>query len=136
MSYDLGPADTDQRHNVVFNGSYTFPWDIQLSGIAIYRSPLPWTVVTDLNPTNAYYPALPEGKNTMRAYAYKDVDLRIAKSVKLGKGMKASIFWEMFNAFNTLNLNSIDNLLQSSTFGLPTSASDMRREQLGIRFDF
>ncbi len=136
LSYDLGPADTDQRHNVVFNGSYNFPWGIQVSGIAIYRSPLPWTVYTGLNPTNAYYPPLPEGKNTMRGYAYKTVDLRLAKAVKLGRGMQVSLFWEMFNTFNWLNLNSIDNLLESSTYGLPTSAGDRRRQQLGIRFDF
>jgi hypothetical protein len=136
LSEDNGPADTDQRHNLVVNASYTLPWEIQLSGIGTYRSPLPWTVETDLNPTNAYYPPLPDGKNTMRGYDYKSVDIRIAKAVRLGRGMQASLFWETFNLFNWLNLNSIDNLLQSSTFGLPTSASDMRRQQLGIRFDF
>ena len=45
-------------------------------------------------------------------------------------------FWELFNVFNTTNFTTYQGSLQASNFGLPIEALAMRRQQLGIRFDF
>jgi hypothetical protein len=137
LSQDAGPDATDQRHNFVFSGAYDLPWGFQVAGIGTYRSPLPWSSFTNQNPTGAFFPPRPEPKDSHRGDNYKGVDLRVTKVFKIGERFQPRVFWEMYNMFNSLNYTSynrnIDNL---TTFGEPTGASDMRRQQLGVRIDF
>jgi outer membrane receptor protein involved in Fe transport len=136
LSQDEGPDATDIRHNFVLNGAYQFPLDFQAAGILMMRSAWPWAVWTTENPTDAYYPPRPEAKNSRRGDAEMNVDLRVSKTFRLGSRVRAGLFWEMFNVFNTLNYNGVDSELESTSFGLWNSALDLRRQQLGIRFDF
>jgi len=136
LSQDYGPDATDIRHNLVVNGMYTFPLDFQVAGIVVARSAWPWSPWTSENPTGVAYPPRPAPKNSKRGDSEKNVDLRVTKVFKLGEHVRASFFWEMFNAFNTLNFNGIDSELESTSYGLYNSAADMRRQQLGFRIDF
>ncbi len=137
LNEDKGPDATDLRHNFVFNGSYMFPYDFQFAGILVARSAWPWSAVTNENPTGAYYPPRYEPKNIRRGDMETNVDFRVTKGFKLGPKVRASFFWEMFNAFNGLNYNGVNNLIDDpATFGLWNSAADMRRQQLGVRIDF
>jgi hypothetical protein len=136
LSLDEGPDATDQRHNFVLNGAYTFPYDFQLSGIWVYRSARPWTPYTTENPENLVFAPYPEGKNSRRGDAYQTVDLRVGKSFRIGPKLSATVFWEMFNTFNAQNFSEYDGEMESSSFGFPLSAGDMRRQQLGFRIDF
>lgn len=136
LSQDIGPDDTDQRHNLVFNGAYDFPLGFQLSGIAVFRSARPWSVTTNENPTDAAFPDRPAPKNSRRGDSQKTVDFRIGKTFKFKERLQASVFWEMYNAFNWTSYTTYDTLLESTTFGLPNAAADPRRQQLGLRFDF
>src|ERR1035437_4902610 len=88
LSIDVGPANNDRRHNLAFDGSYTFPLDIQLSGLFHYGSPLPWSVtsVTDIY-------ARPEPRNNRRDDDYKSADVRLSKVFKLGPHLSATGFW-------------------------------------------
>ncbi len=135
LSIDYGPDNADRRHNLVGNVSYLFPWDIQLAGILIYRSALPWSVTSRLNPQNLPYIPRPEPRNSQRGDSEKGTDLRLSKNFRFGR-YQASIFWEMFNTFNFDNFLSYQGSLQSSTFGLPGSALPRRQQQLGVKFDF
>ncbi len=136
LDEDKGPDATDQRHNFVLNGSYQFPYDFQLSGIWVYRSARPWSPYTSENPEGYVYPPWPESKNSRRGDSYQTVDLRVGKTLKLGGKRALTVFWEMFNTFNTKNFTEYDGEMESSSFGYPLSAGDMRRQQLGLRFDF
>lgn len=136
LDEDKGPDATDQRHNFVLNGSYLFPYDFQLSGIWVYRSARPWSPYTNENPEGYIYPPWPESKNSRRGDSYQTVDLRLGKTFKFGPRAGLTVFWEMFNAFNTTNFSSFDGEMESSSFGFPLSAGDMRRQQFGLRFDF
>ena len=120
----------------MLNGSYQFPYDFQLSGILVYRSARPWSPYTSENPEGLVYPGWPESKNSRRGDSYQTVDLRVGKTFKLGGKRGVSIFWEMFNALNARNFSEYDGEMESSSFGFPLSAGDMRRQQLGLRFDF
>jgi hypothetical protein len=114
-----------------------FPYDIQLAGIFVYRSAWPWSAYTAENPTGAYYPPRIEPKNSRRGAMEKNVDFRVGKMFRLGSKVQASLFWEMFNAFNWTNYNGMNTLIDdTATFGLYNSAADMRRQQLGFRIDF
>ncbi len=136
LNQDLGPDATDIRHNVAVTGTYLFPLDFQLAAIAVYRSARPWNAYTTLNPTGAYYPPRIEPKNSRRGASLSTVDLRLGKMFRLRHRVRINVFWEVFNALNTLNYTAYDALRESRTFGLPVAAADMRRQQLGLRIDF
>ncbi len=50
--------------------------------------------------------------------------------------MRAAIFWEAYNLFNTDNFFSYAGRIGSPLFGEPTAAYEKRRQQGGIRIDF
>ena len=80
--------------------------------------------------------ARPEPRNSRRGDGESNLDLRVSKSLKFGGRRTATIFWEMFNVTKTTNFLQYQGSLQSSSFGLPQSADPMRRQQVGLRFDF
>jgi hypothetical protein len=102
----------------------------------VFRSARPWSPYTSENPEGFIYPPWPESKNSRRGDAYQTVDFRVGKAFRFGQKMAVTVFWEMFNTFNTQNFTEYDGELESSSFGYPLSAGDMRRQQLGLRFDF
>ncbi len=136
LSEDEGPDDSDRRHNLVINGSYTLPFDLQTSGIFAYRSGLPYSVSTSIQLDTDPFIDRPEPRNSRRGAALKNLDLRVSKLVKLPKNTRVTAFWELFNVFNTTNFTTYQGSLQASNFGLPIEALAMRRQQFGIRFDF
>jgi outer membrane receptor protein involved in Fe transport len=136
LDQDKGPDATDQRHNFAFNGAYTFPYDFQLSGIFVLRSARPWSVFTSENPTGVAFPPRPESKNSRRGDDYKTLDFRVGRPFKLVGNVSATVFWEIFNTFNWANFFDYDGDLESSSFGFPLNADDMRRQQFGLRIDF
>jgi hypothetical protein len=136
LDQDEGPDATDQRHNFVFNGAYALPYDFQLSGILVLRSARPWSVFTNENPTGAAFPPRPEPKNSRRGDAYRTLDFRVGKAFRFPGHVSATVFWEMFNTFNWANFFDYDGELESSSFGFPLAAEDMRRQQIGLRIDF
>jgi hypothetical protein len=64
------------------------------------------------------------------------LDFRVGKAFRLPGNVSATVFWEMFNTFNWTNFFDYDGELESSSFGFPLAADDMRRQQLGFRIDF
>lgn len=136
LSEDEGPDDSDRRHNLVINGSYILPFDIQASGIFAYRSGLPWSVSTSVQLDNDPFTDRPEPRNSRRGEALTNLDLRLSKIITLPKNMRVTAFWEMFNALNTTNFTTYQGKLEASNFGLPIAALPMRRQQFGFRFDF
>jgi len=131
LSIDIGPANEDRRHVAAADVSYIFPLDVQVASIARFQSALPYNVSSS---TIVF--ARPEPRNSRRGDAESNVDVRISKNVRLGGRRTATAFWEMFNVFNTRNFLQFQGSLQSSSFGLPQSAEPMRRQQVGLRFDF
>lgn len=137
LNEDLGPDDNDRRHNLVVDASYLVPKiEVQASGIASYRSALPYSVSTSFELDSDPFRDRPEPRNSRRGDSHSSVDLRLSKILRFGERYSASIFWEVFNVFNTDNFVSYQGSLQSSAFGLPLSEGPKRRQQLGFRFDF
>lgn len=131
LSIDIGPTNEDRRHVGAIDASYLFPLDVQLATIGRFQSALPYNVSSS---TIVF--ARPEPRNSRRGDNESNVDLRISKNLTLGGRRAATVFWEMFNVFNTRNFIQFQGSLQSSAFGLPQSAQPMRRQQVGVRFDF
>jgi hypothetical protein len=135
LTEDQGPDSSDRRHNFVFNGSYILPFDVQVAGIAIYRSAAPYSVSTRFQLDSDPFKDRPEPRNSRRGDSESTVDLRLSKIFRIG-ALRITGFWEMFNALNTDNFINYAGSLQSSSFAQPLAALDKRRQQFGFRADF
>src|SRR5262249_15533580 len=68
LNEDYGPDDNDRRHNLVVDASYLMPrLDVQVAGIATYRSALPYSVTTSLLVGTRPFSQRPEPRNDRRA---------------------------------------------------------------------
>jgi hypothetical protein len=83
--------------------------------------------------------------NSLRGDPYFDMDVRLAKNIRLGEGRKLQLAWQGFNLFNHANYgNNFDTVVQDSTFSKaigfinPTSATLPRAftAEFGARFTF
>jgi hypothetical protein len=135
LSEDDGPDNADRRNIIVLNGSYLFPFDIQLAGIALYQSSAPYSVTTRFQLDADPFRDRPEPRNSRRGDRVSSVDLRVSKIVRIHR-LRLTGFWEMFNTFDTDNFIDYAGSLESSSFGQPLAALDRRRQQLGFRLDF
>jgi hypothetical protein len=81
----------------------------------------------------------------VRGDPYFNMDVRLAKNIKLGEGRKLQLAFQGFNLFNHANYgNNFDNVVQDSTFGKavgfinPTSSLLPRAftAEFGARFTF
>jgi hypothetical protein len=137
LSEDEGPADNDVRHNLVVNGSFQLPQDIQVSGILSVQSALPYSATTSApRPDGKPFGFRPEPRNARRGDSALSLDLRIAKVVRLPGASAVTALVEMFNLTNATNYANYIGMITSSRFGEPTTSGPKRRVQLGLRFDF
>ncbi len=83
--------------------------------------------------------------NSLRGDPYFNMDVRLAKNIKLGEGRNLQLAFQGFNLFNHANYgNNFDNVVQDSTFGKavgfinPTSSLLPRAftAEFGARFTF
>ncbi|MHB1687868.1 MAG: TonB-dependent receptor [Ignavibacteriaceae bacterium] len=139
----------DERHRVVVNFSYDFPWNLQLSGIATLATPTPYTtyVGKDLNNDNNFADDLINGQSNQVPNAskirnwYKMLDLRVTKFIQF-TNFKLGIYLEAYNSGNWFNAASYFGRQmdasgnQYSNFGKATSAYLPRTLQLGARVFF
>ncbi len=135
LTEDQGSDSADRRHNLVLNGSYIFPFAVQLSGIAIYRSTAPYSVSTRFQLDSDPFRDRPEPRNSRRGDSESTLDVRVSKVVRIG-ALSITGFWEVFNTLNTDNFINYAGSLQSSSFAQSLAALDKRRQQLGFRIDF
>jgi hypothetical protein len=135
LNEDLGPDDNDRRHNYVFDGSLLMPLDIQLAGVWVYRSALPYSVSTRFQLDADPFPDRPEPRNSRRGDSEKTVDVRLSKILRMGR-VTGTVFWEVFNLFNSDNFLRYQGSLESPAFGRPLTQLPKQRQQLGFRVDF
>jgi len=106
ISFQEGPAASDQRHRVVLNATYNLPLGFQIGGIWKYGSGQPWNAVItggDVNGDGARRDRLPsDARNNQLSNAYSRLDLRLAKSFQLGPA-SITLIGEMFNVLNRRN---------------------------------
>ncbi len=134
---DLGPDNNDRRHNFVLDASYLVPKiDLQMAGIASYRSALPYSVSTSFQLDSDPFSDRPEPRNSKRGASENNLDFRVSKIIRFGGRYSATAFWEMFNVFNSDNWLRFQGSLQSTQYGLPLTEGPKRRQQVGFRFDF
>ena len=139
-----------ERHRIVASGTVQLPWDFRLSSIITLGSGRPFT---GFNPGDGgkpmwfeFYPKkysfiLPD------AFAFRQVDLRLAKAFEVFDGQRVELTVDAINIFNFRNYNGFNQTYRinngsppaalNGTFGLPTSQFlPTRSVQVGLRYSF
>src|SRR5262245_9101086 len=159
-----GYGNFDQRHRATIGGYATLPLQIQVGAVLAARSGTPFNITTGrdnnrnantndrpdlvagaavgtadmLNRASFVDPGTRAGnlpRNAGRASGFWQLDLRLAKRVRLGRASVEGII-EAFNVTNHVNFNSPVGNLASALFGNPNTANDPRQVQLGVRVEF
>jgi Carboxypeptidase regulatory-like domain len=164
-SYNMQRTAGDERHRIVLSEVADFAkWGgFQIAAIVTLASPRPFGafIGTDYNldndqtddffpdsldaPTGPYGP--PNGMRTIHPgndwkFWYRNVDLRVAKSLFTAQGTTVRLTAEVFNVFDTDNIAAFDNRARTGTgvkrptFRAPSQAFSARRAQFGARLEF
>lgn len=143
-----GPLDHEVEHAVKLSAVVPLPWRITLSAIGYWRSGLPFTVYESY--FDGYPGAVfPEGYNSRRLDNYYNIDVRLAKDVRLGRHTFRA-FVDLFNATdrrNVLQRNGEMRSNQRGPIGAPgttdnpsfrrvTSRGGPRTAQIGVRWQY
>ena len=75
-------------------------------------------------------------RNPVRGPAYRDVDVALMRRIPVGGGRNIELRGEIFNLFNTPNLNQPNAVAGAANFGSIISALDPRVAQLALKFLF
>jgi hypothetical protein len=148
MSAEYGPSTADQRHRAVFNGIWSLPYDVQVSGLYFFGSGEHFSNVWggDLRNTgNKSSGRLkPDGTSVPRdafvGSPVHRVDVRATKRISLGGSVRLEGSFEMFNVFNHANFGSYALTQSLANYGQPQQnialAYQPRMMQLGVRMTF
>jgi len=135
---DLGPSNQSAPHVFVANGLVTIPFDINVSGIAFWRSGNAFNPrgIQDLDGDGLVDQRdTTQERNAFRVDSFADVDLRVEKTFRLPSRHSVSVLAEVFNLLNRANVANV-NSVSGPTFGTPTSFLPGREVQFGIRYFF
>ena len=153
-SYNMQRTGGDERHRVVLSEVATLPWGFELSGIGTIASPRPFgaSIGQDLNKDNDFaddfFPSGdPAGLRTQRPpnawnQWYRNVDLRVGKSLFESRGTAVRVTAEIFNVFNTNNVAGYNGRERDAagvllpSYGKANAAFGARRAQVGMRAEF
>jgi hypothetical protein len=170
------PSNNDRRHRFVTSFFYqpTYLWGFGIGGVLTLQSALPLTEgisgslagtvgavnSATTNGTGGSTVAPWVGFNTDRQTAYKTLDLRVMKDVRVSGIRRFQLIYEVFNVFNTENDNNFFNsafdvtsssynavtntatvnLARDTGYLIPRAASTvfsgMRDMQVGLKFLF
>jgi hypothetical protein len=133
-----GPTNFDARHRLAVMGIVDLPLGFQISGLAYYRSALPWTpfYVGDINEDSLDTDMEPgKNRNSRRGFDSFYLNVRLSKYFDIDR-FRFQVFAEGYNLTNRANFGDIFERIDQPGFGEPLGAGDPRRLQFGARFDF
>jgi hypothetical protein len=76
------------------------------------------------------------GRNTVTGPAYADVDAGLVRDVRLPRGTRLQLRWEIFNLLNHTNFDTPNRTFGTANFGRIFSAEPARAMQFGLKFLF
>lgn len=154
---DYGNADSDIRHNFVFQGLYqptfgkrSMRWlnGFELSTMTYQNSGFPINVIagTDLNNDGVVNDRpLFESRNSFRGRGFSQVSAQVKRYVNIGEHVHLAAFIGAENLLNSNNLNcntttgctgSVVNAANASNLFQETAAGTARNVQLGMSLKF
>ena len=135
---DVGPSNQSAPHVFVANGLVTLPFDVNVSGIAFWRSGNAFNPrgIQDLDGDGLVDQRdTTQERNAFRVDAFSNVDLRVEKAFRLPARHTIAVLIEAFNVFNRANVANV-NSVSGPQFGTPTTFLPGREVQFGVRYVF
>src|SRR5262249_33388733 len=132
-----GPSNQSARNISVANGVVSLPYDVNLSGVAFWRSGTafnPRGIIDSDGDGLVDQRDLTQPRNAFRISPYADVDVRVEKKFFFMRH-GASVLIEAFNLFNRANVQSVSNVA-GAQFATPVTYQFGREIQLGVRYFF
>jgi hypothetical protein len=137
---DFGPAFNDERHHLTIAATARLPWGMEFSPILQAGSARPYNAIAQSNQlslgggsaagallapgcTEQGYYSRTCGLNPifgLRGDPYFDMDMRLAKNIKLGENRNLQLIFQTFNLFNHANYgNNFGGTVGLPSFGHP-----------------
>ncbi|WP_426050210.1 TonB-dependent receptor [Brevundimonas sp. SL161] len=134
-------SPNNEHHRIVANGIVDLPAGFQLSGILTLGSGTPFNVFDGTGSRFYYRPsgAYPEQDNFIipAAFAYRNLDLRLTKSIDLWDAGELQLYVDAINVFDFYNYSGFNGDKGSPNFGNPSSVLfPTRTLQFGARYSF
>jgi hypothetical protein len=133
-----GVLANDRTHVVRFLGSAVIPGiDLQIATNVQYLTGAPWAASTQVSLPQGLTRVLLETPGTRRLSSQTLVDLRLSRTISLGRMVQVELLLDLLNA---LNVNAEERLADenrfSQNFARPSVFVDPRRVMLGARVRF
>ena len=141
---DSGPSDLALRHTFEAHGLVQLPWAIEISSLFRVQSGFRYTqsaaapIDQDGN-SNFNGRDLRTGRNQFVSPRFVNMDIRFAKTFKVGDHVRIRGLFEFFNLFNSANPAAIQTQqvpINGQAFGAVTQRLPGREGQIGIRIEF
>jgi hypothetical protein len=138
---DWGRSRFNQRHRYTFTVNLQAPLGTLFTVRGIGNSGSPYTITTgvdDNDDQNVNDRPAGVARNSAEGPRYFNIDMTLSKTVRVGanRGSQMSVYANMLNAFNLVNLRNPSGVLTSSYFGIPTAAAPGRDVEVGMRYQF
>jgi hypothetical protein len=145
---DKGPSDLALRHTFELHGLLQLPWQIEISSLFRAQSGYRYTqgalVPLDQDGNTNYNGRdLKTARNQFGSPHFLNMDIRFAKTFKIGERMRIQGLFEFFNLFNGANPAAINQnqntdppLPGDPIFGTVSQFLPGREGQIGIRIEF
>jgi hypothetical protein len=138
----FGRLGLDSPIQIKAGGTYELPYQIQASAIYTHFSGFPYTrqlrTTTDINGVRlnvGTITILAEPRGSKRLPALDQVNLNLAKTVRLNKTQTLKLMLDVFNVSNVNKALALSTL-SGSSFGSFTSVAPPRYARLGVRYQF
>ncbi|MGQ0732863.1 MAG: TonB-dependent receptor domain-containing protein [Acidobacteriota bacterium] len=141
---DWGRAGFNSRHryNLTVNTRAPFGTLVTVSGNG--HSGMPYNITTgrdDNGDQNTNDRPSGVSRNSANGPKFFNIDATLSKTFRLGGqggdgGRQLSVYANIDNAFNLVNLRNPSGVMTSSFFGIPTSAASARDIEIGVRYQF
>ncbi|MEO5897086.1 MAG: TonB-dependent receptor [Vicinamibacterales bacterium] len=135
---DFGRSNQSVSHIFVANGLVTLPWEVNVSGIAFWRSGNAFNPrgIVDLDGDGLVDQRdTTQERNAFRVKSFANVDLRVEKQFNLPGRHSVGLLVEGFNLANRANVASVTDVA-GDQFGTPVSFLPGREVQFGVRYLF
>ena len=153
---EWGRSQSDERYHLVVSGVFNVGWNLTVAPILEYGAGQPWTkrLGYDYN-GDGYNSDRAPGvrRNAQDGPVYRNVSLRLTKTLRLGGSSRLEVIAEAFNLLNTVNydVNSVNagQYLSGPTianpkaayvtnplFGKYSATLPAREVQVGLRWSF
>lgn len=141
---DSGPSDLALRHTFEVHGLVQLPWKIEISSLFRVQSGFNYTqgalVPRDQDGNSNFNGRdLQTARNQFISAHFLNMDIRFAKTFKIGERVRVRGLFEFFNLFNSANPAAIQTQeggVQGQPFGAVSQFLPGREGQIGIRIEF